>query len=316
MAWGLRVPQAAREPAPRVRRGRPHPPCPSVRNDARHVRRPPSRDRIRDRGAGQGRRAPEVGGRACRTSARPTTSAAVCPWSGRGTPRPSSAKRPGCARSIPVPACWRRWRGYWSLSGPGWVQSALTLGAGSAGSSIFAGAVFGYDLLWVQPVAMFLGVVVFSAIGHQLLVTQARPYDVFRKKLHPALAFAWGGGRSPGLHHLAIPPIRPGHERRPRHLRRGRPRRPPGAHRPGPPRRRHGPLLELRAGEPPVRPPFRARPEVPRPPHVALFPSRRHQDGHRLQGPPPRVLRVPYPPRPRGPDHRPRRARARPSAST
>lgn len=86
----------------------------------------------------------------------------------------------------------RRWRAYWSLSGPGWVQSALTLGAGSAGSSIFAGAVYGYDLLWVQPVAMFLGVVMFAAIGHQTLVTQARPYDVFRKALHPALAFAWG----------------------------------------------------------------------------------------------------------------------------
>jgi len=86
----------------------------------------------------------------------------------------------------------RRWRAFWSLSGPGWVQSALTLGAGSAGSSIFAGAVYGYDLLWVQPVAMFLGVVMFAAIGHQTLVTQARPYDVFRKALHPALAFAWG----------------------------------------------------------------------------------------------------------------------------
>ena len=91
------------------------------------------------------------------------------------------------------PGLWRRWRGYWSLSGPGWVQSALTLGAGSAGSSIFAGAVYGYDLLWVQPVAMFLGVVMFAAIGHQVLVTQARPYDAFRKKLHPSLAFAWGG---------------------------------------------------------------------------------------------------------------------------
>jgi manganese transport protein len=85
-----------------------------------------------------------------------------------------------------------RWRGYWSLAGPGWVQSALTLGAGSAGSSIFAGAVFGYELLWVQPVAMFLGIVVFSAIGHQVLVTQARPYDAFWKVLHPALAVAWG----------------------------------------------------------------------------------------------------------------------------
>jgi manganese transport protein len=90
------------------------------------------------------------------------------------------------------PGFWRRWRGYWSLSGPGWVQSALTLGAGSAGSAIYAGAVFGYDLLWVQPVAMFLGVVVFSAIGHQVLATQARPYDAFRKELHPALAVSWG----------------------------------------------------------------------------------------------------------------------------
>jgi Mn2+/Fe2+ NRAMP family transporter len=90
------------------------------------------------------------------------------------------------------PHFWSRWRGYWALSGPGWIQGALTLGAGSAGSSIFAGAVFGYKLLWVQPVAMFLGVVMFGAIGHQLLVTQARPYDVFWKKLHPALALFWG----------------------------------------------------------------------------------------------------------------------------
>jgi len=90
------------------------------------------------------------------------------------------------------PRAWQRWRGYWGLSGPGWVQSALTLGAGSAGSSIYAGAVFGYQLLWVQPVAMFLGVMVFAAIGHQALITRARPYDVFRKKLHPSVAWLWG----------------------------------------------------------------------------------------------------------------------------
>lgn len=90
------------------------------------------------------------------------------------------------------PHFWNRWRGYWGLSGPGWIQSALTLGAGSAGSAIFAGSVFGYRLLWVQPVAMFLGVMMFSAIGHQLLNTRARPYDVFWKKLHPSLALLWG----------------------------------------------------------------------------------------------------------------------------
>jgi len=90
------------------------------------------------------------------------------------------------------PYFWQRWFGYWKLSGPGWIQSALTLGAGSAGSAIFAGSVFGYKLLWVQPVAMFLGVMMFSAIGHQLLFTRARPYDVFWKKLHPSLAVLWG----------------------------------------------------------------------------------------------------------------------------
>lgn len=90
------------------------------------------------------------------------------------------------------PHFWQRWRGYLGLSGPGWMQSALTLGAGSAGSAIFAGSVFGYKLLWVQPVAMLLGVVMFAAIGHQVLITRARPYDVFRKKLHPTLALIWG----------------------------------------------------------------------------------------------------------------------------
>lgn len=90
------------------------------------------------------------------------------------------------------PHFWQRWKGYWGLSGPGWVQSALTLGAGSAAAAIFAGAAYGYKLLWVQPVAMFLGVIMFAAIGHQLLVTRARPYDVFWKRLHPSLALFWG----------------------------------------------------------------------------------------------------------------------------
>ena len=68
----------------------------------------------------------------------------------------------------------------------------MTLGAGSAGSSIFAGAVYGYKLLWVQPVAILLGVIMFLAIGHQLVITRARPYDVFWNKLHPGLAIFWG----------------------------------------------------------------------------------------------------------------------------
>jgi Mn2+/Fe2+ NRAMP family transporter len=90
------------------------------------------------------------------------------------------------------PGLVRRWQGYWKLTGPGWLQSAITLGAGSAGSTILAGAGFGYKLLWVNPLAMFLGVVFFAAIGRQTLLTHARPYDVFWKRLHPALALFWG----------------------------------------------------------------------------------------------------------------------------
>ena len=102
------------------------------------------------------------------------------------------AERAGLRKIDACPGLFRRWSGYWKLTGPGWLQSAITLGAGSAGSTILAGAAFGYKLLWVNALAMGLGIVVFAAIGRQTLLTHARPYDVFRKRLHPALALFWG----------------------------------------------------------------------------------------------------------------------------
>ncbi len=48
------------------------------------------------------------------------------------------------------PSILSRCKGYWKLSGPGWMQSAVPLGAGSAASAIFAGSVFGYKLLMKQ----------------------------------------------------------------------------------------------------------------------------------------------------------------------
>ena len=41
--------------------------------------------------------------------------------------------------------------------GPGWLQGAMTLGGGSAITSLSIGAMFGYEYLWVQPVAMLIG---------------------------------------------------------------------------------------------------------------------------------------------------------------
>ena len=37
------------------------------------------------------------------------------------------------------------------LSGPGWLQGAITLGGGSLGGSLYLGMIAGYDLLWLQP---------------------------------------------------------------------------------------------------------------------------------------------------------------------
>ncbi len=84
-----------------------------------------------------------------------------------------------------------RCRGYLSRIGPGWLQSALTLGGGSAAASLFAGAYLEYRLLWVQPVAMILGIIMLGAIAYQTLATGARPFDALRRYTHPGLAWAW-----------------------------------------------------------------------------------------------------------------------------
>ncbi|UCF42290.1 MAG: divalent metal cation transporter [Planctomycetota bacterium] len=85
----------------------------------------------------------------------------------------------------------RRWRGYFRMTGPGWMQSAMTLGGGSAMASLFAGAMLQYKLLWVQPLAMLLGVIMLSAMSYQTLSTGARPFHALRKFVHPSLAWVW-----------------------------------------------------------------------------------------------------------------------------
>lgn len=81
--------------------------------------------------------------------------------------------------------------GYIRLVGPGYMQSALTLGAGTAASTLFAGAVFGYKLLWVAPVGMLLGVIMFAAIAHQTLSTGLRPFDAMRRYAGAPFAYGW-----------------------------------------------------------------------------------------------------------------------------
>jgi hypothetical protein len=71
------------------------------------------------------------------------------------------------------------------------MQSAQTLGAGSATASLFAGAYLQYDLLWVQPIAMLLGIIMLMALSYQTLSTQVRPLDAVKKFVHPVVAYAW-----------------------------------------------------------------------------------------------------------------------------
>ncbi|MDR2345581.1 MAG: divalent metal cation transporter [Planctomycetaceae bacterium] len=84
------------------------------------------------------------------------------------------AKRPFFSRAF----------GYIKLTGPGLLQGAMTLGAGSAAASVVAGASFGYKLLWVQPVAMFLGVMMFAAVSNIVLTKKTeRPYWGFMREM-------------------------------------------------------------------------------------------------------------------------------------
>jgi len=83
-----------------------------------------------------------------------------------------------------------RTRAYLKFAGPGYLQSAFTLGGGTAAASLFAGAAFGYQLLWVAPVAMLLGVIMLSAVAYQTLSTGMRPFDAMRR--YAGAPFAWG----------------------------------------------------------------------------------------------------------------------------
>lgn len=94
-------------------------------------------------------------------------------------------------RELEAKPLFRRMGGYFKMSGPGWLQSALTLGGGSAGSSLFAGALMGYSLLWVQPFAMLLGVIMMSALAYQTLSTRKRPFHAVNQYAHPVLGWGW-----------------------------------------------------------------------------------------------------------------------------
>lgn len=77
------------------------------------------------------------------------------------------------------------------LSGPGWLQSAITLGGGSLAGALFLGILGGPSLLWLQLVAITMGVVMLSAISYVTLSTGERPFSAIHRHINPALAWGW-----------------------------------------------------------------------------------------------------------------------------
>ena len=88
----------------------------------------------------------------------------------------------------PLPA---RLKGYFKLSGPGWLQSAMTLGGGSLTSSLYLGVLAGFSMLWLQPLAMVLGIIMLSAIGWVTLTTGERPFRAINQHVNPVLGWGW-----------------------------------------------------------------------------------------------------------------------------
>ena len=80
---------------------------------------------------------------------------------------------------------------YSKLSGPGWLQSAITLGGGSLASSLFLGVLAGYSLLWLQPVAILLGIIMLSSVTHVTLSTGQSPFVSINKEINPVLGWGW-----------------------------------------------------------------------------------------------------------------------------
>jgi len=80
---------------------------------------------------------------------------------------------------------------YVRLSGPGWLQSAITLGGGSLAGSLFLGALGGVSLLWLQLLAIVMGVIMLSAISYVTLSTGRRPFEAINAEINPALGWGW-----------------------------------------------------------------------------------------------------------------------------
>ena len=80
---------------------------------------------------------------------------------------------------------------FFRLSGPGWLQGAITLGGGSLASALYLGAVAGTQMMWLMLVAIVVGVIMLSAISYVTLSTGRRPYEAINEYVNPVLGVGW-----------------------------------------------------------------------------------------------------------------------------
>ena len=85
----------------------------------------------------------------------------------------------------------KKFKTYSKLSGPGWLQGAITLGGGSLAGSLYLGVIGGYQLLWLQPLMMVLGVLMLSVIGYVTLSTGKSPFQAINEHINPVLGWGW-----------------------------------------------------------------------------------------------------------------------------
>ncbi len=77
------------------------------------------------------------------------------------------------------------------LSGPGWLQSGITVGGVSFASSLYLGVLSGFTFLWLQPVAMMWGIVMLAAISYVTLSSGQRPLRAINQHVSPVLGWSW-----------------------------------------------------------------------------------------------------------------------------
>jgi len=80
---------------------------------------------------------------------------------------------------------------YLKLSGPGWLQSGITLGGGSLSSSLYLGVLVGFSFMWLQPLAMILGIIMMGAIAYVTLSAGERPLHAINNHVSPVLGWGW-----------------------------------------------------------------------------------------------------------------------------